>query len=54
MLSYSLEAGGSWGCWWMKQGREEGADCMKENQICVSRDNQPGKKVSGSEVARKF
>lgn len=44
----------SWGCWWMKQGREEGADCMKETQICVSRDKQPGEKVSGSDVARKF
>lgn len=44
----------SWGCWWMKQGTEKGADCMKKSQVCVSRDKQPGKKVSGSEVARKF
>lgn len=35
-------------------GQEEGADCMKETQICVSRDKQPGEKVSGSDVARKF
>lgn len=38
----------------MKQGMEEGADCRKESQVCVSRDKQPGKKVSGSEVAKKF
>ena len=38
----------------MKQDTEESADCMKKSQVCVSRDKQPGKKVSGSEVARKF